>query len=441
MSFQADIVLRSVRTYTGKNEERKCDIVVSDGKILDLPDRFSGGSKTEIHCESCWALPGAIDAHVHFREPGSSRKEGIPNGSRAAANSGVTTYMDMPNTSPPTVCLTSWEEKMARARCVSRANYAFFAGAHAGNAEDLGWIDPERIPAVKVYMGSSTGSLLMTEGLEKVLANSPVPVAVHAEDEARIRNRMKKFSSEEGVLVHNRIRDVESAVIAVRSAVKASQKTGRRVHVCHLSSVAELDAAMEGGEKVSFEVAPHHLFLNDSIAGEMKNLIRVNPPVRAKDEQEKLLHDFHKGKIRMVATDHAPHEIYEKALSYQKAPSGISGIESFVPLLWGQFLTGKISLGRYVEATASEAARIYGIKNKGVVEPGYDADLIVLSDRLAPFDEKKMISRAGRSPFDGYMPCAERPRTVLICGRLAKHEGVFYDLPLGRAIRFDKNRI
>lgn len=379
-------------------------LIVKNGKIAEV--RAGTPSRLRIPTIDVGGkhiLPGLIDAHVHFRTPGMTKKEDWVSGSKAALAGGVTTVLDMPNTKPPTIDAASLKSKRSMVKSKTLVNYGFYVGATPKNLKDLKKL--KNIAGVKIYMGSSTGNLLVEnkENLEQFFAESKHLLAIHAESEACIQMGVRKYHGVQGINVHSLIRASECAEMAVKEVMHLAKKYGTRVHICHVSTQSELDIIQKfKDDKISVEVTPHHLFLTDKDYRTFGNLIKVNPPVRGLFDQVALWEGLKTGLIDMVATDHAPHLLEEKKLPYNQVPSGIPGVQTMLPLLLNAVNDNKLSLEKVVELTSYNPARLYGIKNKGVLQKGADADLTVVDMKL----EDKVIrdylwSKASWSPFSG----------------------------------------
>ncbi len=364
--------------------------------------KFKGG---KIDLKGKYILPGAIDVHVHFRTPGMTEKEDWTTGSKAALAGGVTTVLDMPNTNPPTVNAKLLEEKRAMVSKEALVNYGFYLGATADNLEELKKI--KNVAGVKIFMGSSTGDLLLEDKnlLEKFLAEYKGLMAVHAEDEQCIKENTAKHAGENDANVHSLNRAPECAEKAVKTLLHLAKKYGSRVHIAHCSTQLELDVIRKFKDKnISVEVTPHHLFLSEKDYARYGNLVKVNPPLRGLIDQVALWEGIKTGLIDIVATDHAPHLMEEKMLPYDKAPSGIPGVQTMLPLLLNAVNEGKLTLEKVVELTAYNPARLFGIKGKGIIEPGADADIVVVDlDLKERICHEFLWTKPDWSPFHGWL--------------------------------------
>ncbi|MBI4210596.1 MAG: dihydroorotase family protein [Candidatus Diapherotrites archaeon] len=389
----------------------KANILVEEGRIA----RISSGAITaekEIDCSRKIVLPGAIDCHVHFRSPGFEQKESMVSGSLAAIHGGITTVMDMPNTSPKTVTLRDWEDKKALASRDCAVAFDAYMGMTGDNLGEIRMAAEKGLRAVKVYFGSSTGSMLFGDAgklMELFLLSREkgFVVAVHAEDDAEISRNAEKFRGRKDAAVHAKIRTGEAEAKAISALTGLQEKAGNKLHIAHISSkdgLALVKKARKGrhGSAITCEVTPHHLFLDSRGYKKSGNLMKCNPSIKSPADREALWRGLKAGDIDIVATDHAPHTPEEKARGYWDCPSGIPGVETMMPLLLDSVARGKIPLGRVVEACCEKPAEIFGWKAKGFIREGLDADIIVVDmEKTWKVDNEKLFTRAGYSPFNG----------------------------------------
>jgi len=380
-------------------------VFVKNGKIAEIKRGKGVFSKVpRVDIRGQFLLPGLIDSHVHFRTPGMTKKEDWNTGSMAALAGGVTTVLDMPNTDPPTISAVALAAKRAMVKGKALVNYGFYAGATASNVGEV--LKLKNIAGVKIYMGSSTGSLLVSDktALEKFFAKSKKILAIHAESEECIREGMKKYAKKNNPSVHSLARGPECAYEATKEVLHLAKKYGTRVHICHVTTDKEVDALRKfKGANVSAEVTPHHLFLTDKDYAEYGNLIKVNPPIRGLIDQVSLWEGIKKGWIDMVATDHAPHLLAEKKLTYARVPSGVPGVQTMLPLLLSAVLEKKLSLPDVVRLTSFNPAKYFKIKGKGSIVRGMDADLTVVNMNMPDKLLKQYLwSKCNWSPFEGW---------------------------------------
>jgi dihydroorotase len=420
---------------------RVADVALSDGRIEAVAGPNEplepGGFDRVIEAEGLTVLPGAIDAHVHFRVPGGAHKEDWDSGSMAALAGGVTTVLDMPNTDPPTTSLEALEAKRALVAATARVNYGFYMGATAHNVSEAA--RAENVAGLKVYMGSSTGGLLVhaEEALETIFAEYPGRIAVHAEDEQIIRAGSLKHHAATDPAVHARIRNATSARRATERAISLARRHSRGVHVCHLSTREELELVKSAADpRITCEVAPHHLVLTEDALTAMGNLAKMNPPLRTKDDTEALWAGLAAGDVACVASDHAPHTLAEKAASYWEAPAGVPGVQHLLPILLDAVHWGRLTLERVAEVTAAGPARLFGIRGKGRIAPGFDADLILCAMGLArTVDRADVFSKCGWTPYEG-LTLHGWPVATLLAGTVVYEEGEFPAAVRGREVTF-----
>lgn len=407
----------------------QADLLLADGRIAVVGSGLTASGATQVDADGLLVLPGLIDVHVHVREPGAVEKEDWESATRAALAGGVTTILDMPNNPLPTTTAERVREKLALARARALCDYGVYLGATAENiglAASLG----EAIAGVKVYLGSTTGSLLSDDWalLYAHLRATPpqIPVAVHAEDEQCLRAFAGASTDD-----HNRNRPPICAELAVAHALTAARAAGRGVHVAHASTAAEVHAVAAARRLLpgmSCEVCPHHLFLNAEDAVRLGGLGKVNPPLRPAAAVADLWRAL--PLVDLVATDHAPHTAAEKARPYATAPAGFPGLETLLPLLLLAAREGRLSLPRLVELVAAAPARIFGLSNKGRLAPGFDADVLLIDPAAAwTLSPEHLQSKAKATPFAGWtLPGAipalwRRGELVLQHGRLQAAPG------------------
>ena len=419
-------------------------------------DRPAGGAKRRVSAVGKLVVPGVIDGHVHFRSPGHPHKEDWGSGSRAAASGGVTTVLDMPNTNPPTLTRVEWEQKRRLAAEQSRVNFGIWVGASAGrNAEINELMDSGDACGIKVFMGASTGPLLVDDAtLVALFEQTRGLIGVHAEEEGVLVPFRQRYEGHTAPN-HNAVRPPVAAVVAVTRLLELVEAHLRPVHICHLSTAAEVElvaasrsrSAGAGGRDlpVSTEVCPHHLFLAadqpsgfgrlmpDGTSSSAGNWIKVNPPVRDEADRLAMWAAVHRNRVDTVGSDHAPHTEDEKGLPYWRAPSGIPGVETTLPLLLTAVRQGRLTLERVVELCSAEPARVFGLKGKGAIREGADADLVVLDPQHleAGFEPGRLhrgdlLTRVGWSPFEG-MPMVAKPDAVYVLGRLVAAKGQIVD--------------
>ena len=377
-----------------------------DGHLLEVCD-------TCVDANGAWLLPGVIDTHVHFREPGLTHKATIASESRAAVAGGVTSYVDMPNVVPPTVSLEALEDKWARAERGSMANYAFWIGATASNVDMLVHdVDYSRVPGVKVFLGSSTGGMLVDDArvLRRIFGEVPALVAVHSEDEAMIRQGMERARSQYGddvpVTCHPMIRSERACYESSRRAVELARQLGTRLHVLHVTTARELELFAAGdlaGKRITAEACVGHLWFSDKDYDRLGNRIKVNPAVKTVADRDALRHAVAMGLIDVVSTDHAPHTIDEKCQKYLKSPSGMPLAQFSLVTMMELARQGWFSIEQVVDKMCQAPAQLFGIKGRGRLCKGYQADLVLVEDVPQGYvlTDDDVLSDCGWTPLNG----------------------------------------
>lgn len=410
MKKNAEWILRGGRVVRPEGVGR-ADLWIKEGKIRALGENLEPEEGLlEVSAEGMLVFPGLVDPQVHFREPGLEWKEDLASGSLAAVAGGVTSFMEMPNTKPPTTDPKALQDKLERAAGRCYADHAFFLGATRKNAERLGeWEQAPGCAGVKVFMGSSTGNLLVEddETLERVLRSGKRRVAVHSEDEPRLKQRYAEVEPGSPHRIHPRVRDVEAALKATRRLLNLVERTGRKVHLLHVSTAEECDLLRERdlGDLVTAEVTPNHLFLQAPACYEdWASLVQMNPPIRERRHLEALRQALVDGVISCIGSDHAPHLLEEKKKPYPLCPSGIPGVQTILPLMLMAVREGWLDYPKIAEITSGAPARVYGLKSKGTLAPGMDADFVLVDPGfIQPLPLSWLRSRAGYSPYVGML--------------------------------------
>lgn len=413
------------------------DVAVRDGKILGVGSYPDAAKR--IDCTGLDVLPGVIDSQVHFREPGLEHKEDLETGSRAAVMGGITAVFEMPNTNPNTDTEERVLDKLKRAHHRMYCDHAFYVGATADNAVALA--DLERIPGtagVKIFMGASTGSLLVAEDeqLARVLAHGRRRVAIHAEDEARM-NARKDLRVEGDPSSHPVWRDDESAMLATKRILRLAREARRPIHILHITTPAELELIAQHRDVATCEVTPQHLTLAAEEAyPKIGTFAQMNPPIRSAAHRDGLWHWLRAGVPDVIGSDHAPHTREEKAKTYPNSPSGMPGVQTLLPLMLDHVAKGRMTLERLIDMTSSGVQRVFGLVGKGRIAVGYDADFTVV-DRKGTFTvtEEWGESRCGWTPFAG-MELEGRVVGTIVRGHSAMWEGQLANKAQGEALRF-----
>lgn len=414
---------------------------IKGGRIEKVGSIAPSQSEKEIQGKGLHLLPGLIDSQVHFRDPGHPQKEDFGAGTRGAILGGITAVFDMPNTKPSTLTAIDLEDKKTRAHSSSWCNYAFYMGAAPENTERLHEL--EVLPGVcgiKIFMGSSTGSLLIDgdELLEAALKSGKRRVAVHCEDESRLKER-KALAEVEGAtpILHPVWRDEESAFLATRRLLKIARKYNRPVHVLHVTTLEEMQFLADQKDIASVEVTPQHLTLSAPECYErLGSFAQMNPPIRNKKHQDALWEGIKNRTVDIIGSDHAPHTKEEKARPYPGSPSGMTGVQTMVPLMLNHFNAGKLSLERVTELLCLNPCRLFGIKNKGAIKEGFDADFTICDlKKEETISNQKIASKCGWSPFDG-MKVQGFPTATIISGQVVMRDGEVIGSPSGKNLSF-----
>lgn len=414
------------------------DIAVRDGRIAAIGDIDPRRAGKVIDCTGLHILPGVVDTQVHFREPGAEQKEDLETGSRAAVLGGVTGVFEMPNTKPTTTTPEALADKIARGRHRMHCDFAFWVGGTRDNAVDIP--DLERLPGaagIKVFIGSSTGDLLVPddEGIAAILSKTRRRAAFHSEDEARLEAR-KPLRVEGDPSSHPIWRDEIAAMQATERLVAIARRTGARIHVLHISTAEEIDYLALHKDVATAEATPHHLTLSADDYARLGTLLQMNPPVRDARHRDGIWKGISQGIIDVLGSDHAPHTLEEKAKPYPASPSGMTGVQTLVPIMLDHVNAGRLTLERLVDLTSAGPARIFGIARKGRIAVGYDADLTIVDmKRRETITNKWIASRAAWTPYDGKRVIGW-PVGTIVRGRRVMWEGELTAPSTGEPITF-----
>ncbi len=362
-----------------------------------------------IDASGCVVMPGVIDTHVHFREPGLTDKADIESESRAAAAGGVTTFFEMPNTVPQTTTLETLAGKFALAAEKSHVNYSFFFGATNDNAHLLPQIDPHEVPGVKLFMGSSTGNMLVdsTDALEKLFSTSPLPIMAHCEDTAVINRNMAeakaKYGDDPDIKLHPAIRSEEACYRSTATAVALAKQFGAQLHVAHITTARELELFSPNDKRITAEAVTGHLLFSDEDYATLGARIKVNPAIKSRSDRDALRRALTDGRISVVATDHAPHRYDQKQGGCARAASGMPMVQFSLPVMLELVDNGVLSMERMVELMCHAPARLFSVRDRGFLRPGYKADLTIVHKGEPWVVNKDVIeSKCGWSPLEGH---------------------------------------
>jgi dihydroorotase len=438
MAQSFDLLFRG-GTVVNQDGEAARDIGVSGGRFAAVGDLSRASAGEVIDCRGLHLLPGVIDTQVHFREPGGTHKEDLESGSRSAVLGGVTAVFEMPNTDPLTISAAALADKIGRAHHRMHCDFAFFMGGTRENTADLPEL--ERLPGcagVKVFMGSSTGSLLVEDddGVRNILRAIRRRASFHSEDEPRLRER-RHLRVEGDPRSHPVWRDELVALNCTTRLVRLARETGRRIHVLHVTTAQEMEFLQANKDVASVEVTPHHLTMAAPECYErLGTLAQMNPPVRDAAHRGALWQGLANGVVDVLGSDHAPHTREEKAKTYPATPSGMTGVQTLVPTMLNHVTAGRLSLARFVDLTSAGPSRLFNIACKGRIAAGYDADLTVVDlGRRQTITNAWVGSRAGWTPYDG-MEVTGWPVGTVIRGRRVMWEGELVASGQGEPVRF-----
>ncbi|BBU61290.1 dihydroorotase [Methylosinus sp. C49] len=416
------------------------DIGLRDGKIAEIGDLAQASAGERIDCAGLHILPGVIDTQVHFREPGPTHKEDLETGTRAAVLGGVVAVFEMPNTKPLTTSAAELADKVARASGRAHCDFAFWVGGTHENAKDIPEL--ERLPGaagIKVFMGSSTGSLLVADdaGVGEILSKTRRRAAFHSEDEYRLEER-KPLRVPGDPSSHPVWRDEITALRSTERLLRIAREKGALVHVLHISTEEEIEFLAGHKDIASVEATPHHLTLDAQDYLRLGTLAQMNPPVRDARHREGIWRGVTQGIVDVLGSDHAPHTLEEKAKPYPESPSGMTGVQTLVPTMLDHVNAGRLTLQRFVDLTSAGPARLFGLAGKGRVAVGYDADLTVVDlKRRETIRNSWIASRCGWTPYDG-MEVTGWPVGTIIRGARVMWEGELVSPSRGAPIRFQQ---
>lgn len=441
----ASILIKSA-TIVNEGKQFVADILIKNGFIEKVAASIDVAAGQEINAEGLYLLPGMIDDQVHFREPGLTYKGDIASESLAAVAGGITSFMEMPNTVPNTLTQELLEQKYQLGAHKSLANYSFYMGVSNNNLEEVLQTDQQNVCGVKVFMGSSTGNMLVDnpKTLERLFAESPMLIAAHCEDEATIKSNLNHYKQLLGenipVRLHPKIRNAEACYLSSSMAVELAKKNGTRLHVLHISTAKEVRLFKSqlplAAKKITAEACVHHLWFSDEDYKSKENFIKWNPAIKTATDRDAILQAVLDGHIDVIATDHAPHTSEEKAKTYLEAPSGGPLVQHALPVLLEMVHQKKLSLKQVVEKTAHNPATCFQVEKRGFVREGFWADL-VLVDLNSPWKVSKenILYKCGWSPFEGQAFQSKITHTI-ISGNLIWADGKLQNSQTGRRLSF-----
>jgi len=427
----------------------KSDVLINENIIISIAKNIKPDDNTQIiDATGKYLLPGLIDDQVHFREPGLTHKATIATESKAAVAGGITSFIEMPNTVPQATTQKLLEDKFTIASKTSYANYSFMFGGTNDNLTELLKTNPKNVAAIKLFLGSSTGNMLVDdeEVLEKIFSSTDMVIALHCEDEATIQNNLAtykaKYRDAIPIKYHPVIRNEDACYISSSKAVELAKKTGARIHVYHLSTAKEThlfrnDIPLKD-KKITAEVCVHHLWFDDSDYAEKGNFIKWNPAVKTKKDKEGLLKALLDDRIDIIATDHAPHTLEEKSKPYTKAPSGGPLVQHALLALLEMYKENKISLEKIVEKACHNPAILYQIKKRGYIKEGFFADLVLVDlNKSQTVNKNNILYKCGWSPFEG-TTFSTSILTTFVNGEIIYNHGKFNKEIKGKRLLFNR---
>ncbi len=438
MAKTYDLILKG-GTVVNQDGEGVRDVGIRDGRFVTIGLLSSASAGEVVDCTGLHVLPGVMDTHTHMREPGLTHKEDLESGSRGAVLGGVTAVFEMPNTNPMTVDAEALADKVRRGQHRMHCDFAFYVGATRENTQHLGEL--EMLPGccgIKVFMGSSTGSLLIEddEGVRNVLKAIRRRAAFHSEDEYRLIERMGERIDGDP-RSHPIWRDATAALMCTTRLINLAKETGKRVHVLHVTSRDEMEFLAGHKDVATAECTPHHLTMAAPEAYEKHGVYaQINPPIRDASHRAGLWNGLATGVVDTIGSDHSPHTHEEKAQPYPKAHSGITGVQTYVPIMLDHVNAGRLTLQRFVDLSSAGPSRVFGMANKGRIAAGYDADVTVIDlKRRETITNKWIASRAGWTPYDG-LTVTGWPVGTFVRGRKVMWEGAVVTPSTGEAVRF-----
>jgi dihydroorotase len=443
----ASILIKSA-TIVNEGKQTQADLLIKNGFIEKIAGNIDAKADKEINAEGLHLFPGCIDDQVHFREPGLTHKGNIASESRAAVAGGITSFMEMPNTVPNALSQQLLQDKYDIAAKNSPANYSFFMGASNDNLDEVLRTDAKNVCGVKVFMGSSTGNMLVDNPttLEHLFAQSPMLIATHCEDEATIKSNLEHYKQLLGenipVRLHPKIRSAEACYLSSSMAVELAKKHNTRLHILHISTAKETNLFSNdiplADKRITAEACIHHLWFTDADYETKGNLIKWNPAVKTEADRDEILKAVLDGRIDVIATDHAPHTIEEKSQTYLQAPSGGPLVQHALPAMLELYHHGKITLEQIAEKMAHNVATIFQIEKRGFIREGYWADM-ALVNLNSPWQVNKgnILYKCGWSPFEGNTFKASVVSTI-VSGNLVYENGKLVSEQSGQRMTFNR---
>lgn len=437
------ILIRNV-VVVNTDGRQHASVLIAGNKITAVGEVSGDDFDEVVDGDGKYLLPGIVDDQVHFREPGLTHKEDLRHASRACAKGGITSFLEMPNTKPSTTTCDRLHEKLELARHSSLVNYGFYIGATVDNLRELK--QAQRTPGIKIFIGSSTGDLLVDDqqALERIFGDTDLPICAHCEDESTTQANARRLAGSTDVADHSRVRDHRAAWIATKRAIDLAHRHRHCFHVLHLSTAAEIELLSDHRNLITAEVCPHHLLFNVDDYARLGSLIKMNPSVKTREDNEGLWDGLLAGKIQVIATDHSPHTLDEKKLPYPECPSGMPCVENSLSLMLNEVNRGRFSLEQLVSWMCDAPARIWNMVNKGRICVGYDADLVLVDlNQTRVIDNRDQQTKCRWSAWHG-VKVAGIPVRTWVQGRCVyqwtPESEWFADHPAGQEIQFHSSR-
>ena len=418
----------------------RADLLIENGKVLGIDPPRNSAADEVVDATGLHLLPGVIDDQVHFRDPGLTHKEDLHTGSLACAKGGVTTFLEMPNTKPTTTSVEALHEKLAIAATKSVVNYGFYIGATESNVPELA--AAKRTPGIKIFIGSSTGDLLVDSqaALERIFAETTLPACAHCEDEATIAANKARLGTLNDVRQHSQLRDHKAAYVSTKRAIELAHRHNHRFHVLHVSTADEIPLIRDHRKLITAEACPHHLLFHVGDYDRLGNLIQMNPSIKTAADNAALWQALRDGVIQVIATDHAPHTLEEKAKSYPQSPSGLPAVENSLALMLDAMHRGECTLEQIVAWMCDAPARVWDIVNKGRIAEGYDADLVLVDlNKKQTVRNANQLTKSGWSPWDG-VELKGWPVRTWVMGQTVFQDGLVDADHRGHEAQYDHSR-
>ena len=426
------------------DETLKTSVVLEGSRIAAIDAAIQTEADEVVDAAGLHLIPGVIDDQVHFREPGLTHKEDLAHASRACAKGGVTSFLEMPNTIPNATTQELINAKLDIASKSSIVNYGFYIGATPDNVEDLK--NATRTPGIKIFIGSSTGDLLVDsqEALERIFAETTLPICAHCEDESTVRANAEKFAGATDISTHSKIRDHQAAIVATKRAIDLAVRHNHHFHVLHVSTADELQLIRDAGSIISAEVCPHHLFFNTSDYARLGSLVKMNPSVKTAADNDALWGGLLDGTIDIIATDHAPHTMEEKRKPYPDCPSGLPAVENSLALMLNEVKSGRCTLEQVVNWMCTGPSQIWKMQRKGSIAVGNDADVVLVDMELKrEVINEQQQTKCKWSPWAGELLYGWAVRTWVMgktVYRLENDQSWFTEQPLGNEIKYGSSQ-